>query len=75
MTGQTGMGPGGRRGGDNTRRGANVKDRLAHKVSIKAAVMITGFLAGWSSDGITAGVVMSVALGAGVALPVFRGRR
>jgi hypothetical protein len=75
MTGQTGMGPGGRRGGDNTRRGANVKNRLAYKVLIEAAVMITGFLAGWSSDGITASVVMSVALGAGVALPVFRGRR
>jgi hypothetical protein len=52
-----------------------MKDRLAFKVSIEAAMMITGFLAGWSSDGITAGVVMSVALGAGVALPVFRGRR
>lgn len=52
-----------------------MKNRLAYKVLIEAAVMITGFLAGWSSDGITADVVMSVALGAGVALPVFRGRR
>jgi hypothetical protein len=52
-----------------------VKNGLPHKVSIEAAVMIIGLLAGWSSDGITAGVVMSVALGAGVALQVFRGRR
>jgi len=34
---------------------------LAYKVSIEAVVMITEFLAGWSSDGITAGVVTSLA--------------
>lgn len=33
----------------------------AYKVSIEAVMMITEFLAGWSSDGITAGVVTSVA--------------
>jgi hypothetical protein len=52
-----------------------MRNRLAYKVLIEAAVMITGFLAGWSADGITAGVGTSVALGAGVALAVFRGRR
>lgn len=52
-----------------------MKNSLAYKVSVEAAVIITGFLAGLSSDGITAGVVLSLALGAGVALPVFRERR
>jgi hypothetical protein len=59
----------------NIRRGANMKKRLAYKVSVEAAVMTTAFLAGWSSDGIIAGLVASVALGAGVFIPVFRGGR
>jgi NADH:ubiquinone oxidoreductase subunit H len=33
---------------------------LTYKVSIEAVMMITEFLGGWSSDGITAGVVTSV---------------
>jgi hypothetical protein len=37
-----------------------MKNGLAYKVSLEAVVMITGFSAGWSSDGITAGVVTSV---------------
>src|SRR5579875_1062315 len=51
----------GRREDDSTRRGANMNIGLAYKVSIEAVMMITEFLAGWSSDGITAGVVTSVA--------------
>lgn len=47
--------------------------QLIRKVAVEAAVVITGFLAGWSSHNITTGVVMAVALGAGVAVPVFRG--
>ena len=31
------------------------------------------FLAGWSSHNVTTGVVMAIALGAGVAMPVFHG--
>jgi hypothetical protein len=50
----------GRRGGDSTRRGANMNIGLTYKVSIEAVMMITEFLGGWSSDGITAGVVTSV---------------
>lgn len=46
---------------------------LIRNVAVVAAVVITGFLAGWSSDGVTAGTVMGVALGTGVAWPVFRG--
>lgn len=47
--------------------------QLIRKVAVEAAVVITGFLAGWSSHNISTGVVMAVALGVGVAVPVFRG--
>ncbi|MDA8046979.1 MAG: hypothetical protein M0Z30_17370 [Actinomycetota bacterium] len=46
---------------------------LVRKVAVMAAVVITGFLAGWSSQGVAAGTVMAVALGAGAAWAVFRG--
>ena len=47
--------------------------QLGRKVAVEAAVVITGFLAGWSSHNVTTGVVMAIALGAGVAMPVFHG--
>lgn len=47
--------------------------QLIRKLSVEAAVVITGFLAGWSSHNVTTGVVMAIALGAGVAIPVFHG--
>jgi hypothetical protein len=40
-----------------------------------AIVIIAGFLAGWSATGLTGGVVLAVALGAGVAVAVFHTRR
>jgi hypothetical protein len=46
--------------------------RLARKLGIVAAAVATGFLCGWSATGITGGVMSAVALGAGVAVPVFR---
>jgi hypothetical protein len=46
---------------------------LARKLAVVTAVVATGFLCGWSALGITGGVVLAVALGSGVAVPVFRG--
>lgn len=45
--------------------------RLARKLGIVAAVVATGFLCGWSATGTTGGVVLAIALGAGVAVSVF----
>lgn len=48
------------------------RGQLARKLAIVAAVAATGFLCGWSALGMTGGVVLAVALGSGVAVPVFR---
>lgn len=52
---------------DTPRRG-----QLARKLAIVTAVVATGFLCGWSALGTTGGVVLAVALGCGVAIPVVR---
>lgn len=52
----------------NDRSRANMAVRCA----IVAITVLAGFLAGWSAIGLTSGVVMGIALGAGVTVPVFR---
>jgi hypothetical protein len=49
------------------------KHLLARRIATIAAVVVVGFLSGWSALGMTGGVVLALALGAGVAGPVFRG--
>ena len=44
---------------------------LTRKLAIFAAVLVSAFLAGWSSTGVWAGVALALALGAGTAVPVF----
>jgi len=46
-------------------------DHLGRKVATLAAVIIVAFLCGWSATGLTGGVVFALALGAGVAVPLF----
>jgi hypothetical protein len=46
--------------------------QLVRKLAIVTVVVATGFLCGWSALGVTGGVVLAVALGSGVAVPVFR---
>ncbi len=46
--------------------------QLARKLAIITAVVATGFLCGWSALGMTGGMMLAVALGSGVAVPVFR---
>ena len=46
--------------------------QLGRKLATAAAVAATGFICGWSALGLTAGVVLAVALCAGVAVPLFR---
>lgn len=48
------------------------RGQLARKLAIVTAVVAAGFLSGWSAVGMTGGVVLAVALGSGVAVPVFR---
>lgn len=48
------------------------RGQLARKMGILTAVAATGFLCGWSALGMTDGVVLAIALLAGVAAPVFR---
>ena len=48
---------------------------LGRKCAVLAAVVVVAFLSGWSADGLTGGIVMAVALGAGCAAPVFREQR
>lgn len=48
------------------------RGQLARKLVIVTAVVATGFLCGWSALGMTGGVVLAVALGSGVAVPMFR---
>jgi hypothetical protein len=49
------------------------KHLLARRIATIAAVVVVGFLSGWSALRVTGGVVLAVALDAGVAGPVFRG--
>jgi hypothetical protein len=39
------------------------------------AVIVVAFLCGWSATGLTGGVVVALALGAGTAAPIFSERR
>jgi len=48
---------------------------LGRKSAVLAAVVIAAFLSGWSADGLTGGIVMAIALGAGCAVPVLREER
>jgi len=50
-------------------------DHPGRRVAVLAGVVVVAFLAGWSADGPTAGIVMAVALGAGCASPVLGARR
>lgn len=51
------------------------RERLGRKCATLAAVIIVGFLCGWSASGLTSGVVLALALGAGIAAPVFSEKR
>jgi hypothetical protein len=46
---------------------------LARKYATLAAVIIVAFLCGWSAMGLPAGLVLAIALGAGVTAPIFNG--
>lgn len=45
---------------------------VACRCALVAVVVLAGVLAGWSAISLTGGVVMGIALGAGVVVPVFR---
>ena len=45
--------------------------QFGRKLAAAAAVAATGFVCGWSALGLTAGVVLAVALCAGVAVALF----
>lgn len=47
------------------------REHLGRKCATLAVVIIVGFLCGWSATGLTGGVVLALALGAGTAAPVF----
>lgn len=47
--------------------------QFGRKLASAAAVAVTGFLCGWSALGLTGGIVLAVALCAGVAAPLFHG--
>lgn len=50
------------------------REQLGRKCVVLAAVIITGFLCGLSATGLTGGIVLALALGAGTAVPVFSER-
>lgn len=45
--------------------------RFVRKLAIIAAVAAVGFLCGWSATGLTGGIVLAVALCAGVTVALF----
>lgn len=51
------------------------REHLARKFVTIVAVMSVGFLCGWSAAGLTSGVVLSLALAAGTAVPIFSDER
>ena len=48
---------------------------LVRRLVTLAAVAATGFLSGWSALGVTAGIVLAIALTSGAAVAVFRGEQ
>lgn len=47
------------------------REHLGQKSATLTAVLVVGFLCGWSATGLIGGILLALALGAGVAVPIF----
>lgn len=47
------------------------REHLGRKTATFAAVILVGFLCGWSASGLTGGVLLALASATGVAVPIF----